>query len=209
MKREHLLAVIGDHARPLVRQYYRSDSCIASAWIVCATLRHFGFNAKPMGVHCEVFNAEYIRALAIGARPPNADEPPEQITAWFEKHGAHSISLGALTPGAPTWATEAAHVVVLSGAYLIDTSVDQASRPAKGIDLPPAIFARMPVEWAKGGVWQIMPMPGGGMIRYRAHPNEHGWVKSVSWQDDGYDRRVRDKIVSTLVEIAKNKRGRK
>jgi hypothetical protein len=122
---------------------------------------------RPLAVKVAVFNAA-ARPLAT-AGVPVSDWPPEAHSIGIDGSGQHR-------PGG--WN---GHLIAVTGGHLIAGSLDQMSRPHRGITLSgPGVFPVAP-EWGAPGSGALeFECGGGGVIMYE--PIADGqWRRSVNW----------------------------
>ena len=114
-------------APPLLAEHFRPDCCIAATRVACGVLNKLGFDARPQPAQLTVYTKK------LWKRVEN-----QTFGAPFLP-GEWSVGVGF---GEDPRSTKgyAGHLVALCDFLLIDLSIGQASRPAKGIVLPPALF---------------------------------------------------------------------
>lgn len=118
-------------ARPKILNEFRADSCIASTAIGIEVLTRLGILAEPLPVRAMVFNKPFVARIEKTGIFPQGDE----IKTWTDEDGSYSLGIGVGTQQPGKWA---GHLVVLvEKAYLVDLSVDQASRPQYGMTFEP------------------------------------------------------------------------
>lgn len=122
---------------------FELDSCAAACRIVTDVLAYFGVRTRPIPVETLVFNEEAVTILKesgglVLAEAVHAREPEDAGGPW---------NVGIGLRGTPTYETGAGHVVLwvpgVAGSdatYLLDPSLDQASRPIKNMVLEPEVF---------------------------------------------------------------------
>lgn len=130
-----VLAGAREVIRPLVLEHFTVNSCVATVRITIDVLAYFGIMAKPAAVQTMIFNAEAAGLVRAGA---TAQQIRDAVFACTEQQhgGPWTIGLGF---GASEMDDAGGHVVVWvpSVATILDYSLDQASRPHKGIILEP------------------------------------------------------------------------
>lgn len=138
-----IIAAATEAIRPLVLESFATDSCIATVRITLDTLSYFGILAKPMAVQVIILNSEAAQQLAHGVTFERLSEEMQRI-ARDEEGGPWVVGLGvaldADTPGRHL----AAWIPSLN--LCLDYSIDQASRPHKGLALSPIAFKIEPPE---------------------------------------------------------------
>jgi hypothetical protein len=164
-----LLADIAGAARAAVLRDYTETSCILTTRVIIETCRYFGIAARPQAVTVQAFNPQ---AWDLAQRKvPLADWPPE----------AHSLGIIRRSPvAAGVWN---GHLVAVTDSppFLLDGSLDQASRPKAGIDLRPLV-----VQLPDGGM-----APAGQQLRFTRHDgvviiyeklDDPSWRTSRNWR---------------------------
>lgn len=129
---EEFLARVATETRPRILEHFSPDSCIATTRILIDILTYFGIPTQPLPVEVTIFNEQArtlleTHGLDAVAEAVYAREPGEPGGPW-------TLGLGITrTP------TDVGHLVVAlpHHGYLLDGSLDQASRPHKNITLPP------------------------------------------------------------------------
>lgn len=137
-----LLDAVVRVARPLIREHFNADSCIASTRIGMDVLAHFGVAAVEMPLMAFLFNHEAIKLFEAGMTSQEIGEHVRGISVEQEG-GAWTLGVGA--PGAPTvsgregWTGHLVATIPDAG-VILDLSLDQASRPQKNMLLKPCWF---------------------------------------------------------------------
>lgn len=148
-------------ARPIIRQDFAAASCIASTAITIEVLRLHGISAVPFPCKVLVFNAPFVQRIEREDRFPDAAE----TIVWTTGTDLWSVGLGFSRPHEQ----HVGHYVALAeGRYLIDASIDQASRPEKGINLPPVMVGDVNPDFRDGKAgtnYQVLG-PGGELVWY-------------------------------------------
>jgi hypothetical protein len=190
-RRQALLDGIVELARPLILESFRPDSCIASTAVALDTLAVFGIGARPLNTEAQILNAPLVARLDAGEALPSGEAAQ---LAWMDSFGGWSLGLGmGLDANPGHWP---GHLVcwLNSGAF-IDLSLDQASRPEKGIELTPGLFTPPP-GFERGGVPAPFLLPGGTACIYEARPHDLSYCRAADWRD----KRRRRAVVEQLVE---------
>lgn len=133
------------YARPVMLEQVRLDSCIAMTRVAIEVLKHFGHEARHCRAAVMLWNKEFEEGLLNGTISLDKPLPKDQ-----EDLGAWSVGVGF----GPK--TEVGHYVALCEGLLIDLSIDQGSRPHKGICATPfaGLFTGEPkavYEFPEGG----------------------------------------------------------
>lgn len=172
-------------ARPIIREHFNADSCIASTRIGINVLRYFGIGAKPLPLSVLVFNAEaanliHEQGLEEFVRVIKLQDPTTPSGPW-------SIGVGArrnpIDIALDAWQ---GHLIIEVPAYTayMDLSIDQVNRPLKNIDVTPHWFNLEPDDpWVTGEV-PVMEMnadDGTMLVLDRRVPDPDGFRKSTNW----------------------------
>jgi hypothetical protein len=167
MKFESILRRYAEVARPEILRDFRADSCIASTRITIRVMREFGIFAEPLSVIFIVGNAEWRRRI-IENQEPWPD--PKDIYKWCEMTGAWSVGVGNGRKREGGWP---GHLVAYlpKHNFIIDASIDQANRPAKGIILPPVLIAQISPRFAAGEI-ALESTSKWMYLQYACAPNE-------------------------------------
>lgn len=185
------IRLLTEHARPIILSSFRKDSCIASTAISIKVLHHFGIKAFPVPVHMDVFNRMYVKMIEeVGI---GTDLSKEEQLAWVEK-GAWSVGVEDDSVG---------HVVACTKKVLIDLSIDQATRPARGIFLEPLAIEVQ--ETFFGGEPAFTAM-NDSLIRYMTNPGRDNFLQSKDWTDGS---RHEKQVAKTIEVLEKEMRKRK
>jgi hypothetical protein len=127
---EALIRAFAQVARPEILRHHSPDSCVASTWVTVQVMSHFGLGAEPLELRVSVFNSGYLRRERKLGRPLNERE----ICApgvWSVGIGHPPFEAGGL----------GGHLTArVARRYLVDASIDQASDPAHGIQLPGVLW---------------------------------------------------------------------
>jgi len=141
---EVIIAAATDTIRPLVLEYFAADSCVATVRVTLDTLSYFGIIAKPMPVQVVILNSEAVCQLKQGVTLEMLHEEMQRRTPE-EEGGAWSVGLGVTSDPHNPGRHLAAWVPSFN--LCLDYSLDQASRPHKGLTLSPAAFGIDPLEY--------------------------------------------------------------
>lgn len=182
---EVVLRGLLEHARLLILTRFRPDSCIACTRIALDVLAHFGVPAEPLPCRVVVFNPAMKARCEREGRIPDVTE----LDLWIEQDGAWSVGLG-FANGQPGYD---GHLVALAhGRWLLDLSLDQASRPARGIELRPLVAEVTPAFLS--GQERLFVDPNGCALWYERIDNAKHLV-APDWTDQA--RRV--ELVAALI----------
>jgi hypothetical protein len=165
-RQEKICELLCKLGRPVILEHFRHDSCVASTKVAIKVLSHFKMNARPLVVHLDIFNAVFEQKMREKGGWP---ETKEETQGWLDQ-GAWSIRIDATS--------ELGHVVaIVMDEWLLDLSLDQTSRPYKGIVME-AGFGRMPPTFMQRGMeGQI----GGCFVVYRPAPHNQLYRTSRDW----------------------------
>ena len=182
---QHLVAL----ARPIILTQYDPDSCIGSTRIGIDVLAHFGIEAHPEPTRAFVANKHLLRRLQ---REGGKFTPPFRGNEW-------SVGVGwppTTPPKKPGYNGHLVIIVPYNGReVLIDLTLDQAYRPAKGIHAKPFV-ATMPEDWRTNhqyfdhGSWGVGYMPHTPPIDYRVSPN---------WTSEGTNKLLTGLIIAAIL----------
>jgi hypothetical protein len=175
-----VLAGLCEVARPIMRECVGPDSCIAMTFVACEALNHFGFvTAVPLNVEAIILNRVFRDGLESGRLDWERKLTEDDLDA-----GAWSVALGLEAQRQEKLARgerAGGHVVAVLGKYLIDLSLDQASRPHKGIVLTPLVFEFDAVVEA-GATWTYSLNDGDCYVEYKLRPDLETWRDSPDWR---------------------------
>jgi hypothetical protein len=128
---ERIVTALLQTARPEIRKEFREDSCIASTAVGIDAMTHFGVLSEPFPVRTSMFNARFVARIKLGQPWPQGLE----VHQWAEEDGSYSVGIGFGTGQQGKWP---GHLVILAEKqFLIDLSVDQASRPLYNMAFEP------------------------------------------------------------------------
>lgn len=161
----------------------RPDSCVLASRVAIDVLSHYGYAASPHPVAIMASNDVRWQAMQSGRDGP-----------WVDKAGGYSVGVGRL----PT-SNETRHLVVVVPAQLkmIDLSLDQFSRPEKGIPLQPTWFDIHP-EWSSGSSASMALKSAHGVHLYYEHGQWSAFASSVDWLNP---KRAQPFVRATLAAI--------
>ncbi len=160
---------VAQAARAAVLESFRPDSCIATTRVTIDVLAYFGYTGQPLAVKAAVFNQQAWRLVHAGV--PVGEWPPE----------AHSIGIGGEGRHRPgRWD---GHLVSVTATHMIDGSLDQMSRPGRGIILSgPGVFEIPAGRSAASPGTLTFGRGDGTVIMYEPIPDDL-WRRSVNWSD--------------------------
>lgn len=131
------VAWLVEHARPILLRHLRPDSCIESTAAALDFLRRQGISGRELSVTVQAFNEPAWTLVEAGVMPND-----EAGAAVWEMRNAWSIGVGYFDGPVPPPGRFGGHLVaVVHGArWLVDLSIDQASRPEKGLTIRPTVI---------------------------------------------------------------------
>ena len=172
--------------REAVLGEYRQDSCIAATRVTIEVCRYFGIAARPEPVRVSAWtpaawaNREALAGVPLGQWPPDA---------W-----AVGITGGEHKPG--RWN---GHLVAVAGEWLLDASLDQLSRPARGLTLRAAAFT-LPDGWDRTEPDTMHIAESSGAVILYAPLGDDAWRRSPNWANGGQGiRRVAGAAIRALI----------
>ena len=170
-KASRICGMLCKFARPRILLNFRPDSCIASTRIGVDVLRYFRVKTEPIVVKVHVFNKQFMARLDAGQFPSSK----EDMDRWYGEDGSHSVGLVSEPP------TNIGHVVALvENACILDLSLDQASRPQRGIHLQPSGFA-VTEGFLSGGEMRFRI--GESTVFYERVLNNRNFLNAPDWTD--------------------------
>lgn len=177
---------------PAIRAHYTAGSCIASTKIGLAVLAALGVEARPVVVQAAVGNRTWWDYITM--RTPAAEILADP-SAW-------SVGLGVPNPG-KDWHM---HLVIVTARALVDLTLDQATRPSRGIRLAPMAFGLSPEERRRLVTGQQLAFhddTGGGVVIYQARVGNRDYTTSANW--GRRDAAMRHRIAGQILrhEIAR------
>jgi hypothetical protein len=195
MKREHERAIeaLVKVARPIIRERFNLASCIASTRVGLLALAEFGVQAHPQAVEYLIVNNDFRELTAELGRMPSVEE---QQT--LRDGAAHSFGLGVNRGPDDT-----GHVAIAVGArLLVDLSIDQASRPAKGWAFYEPLVATLPGGWKKGAERYMTHTPT-YTIGIQAIRDNKAYLRSRDWTlRERWEPTVRKVVAAMRRELA-------
>lgn len=154
-------AVLADVARPIIRQHFSADSCIASTRIVCAALAQLDIKAEPRVVDVLVFNNSYGHMIDSGENPADS----ETFARWQAEHGAWAVGVGAERWSESDGTDWPGHLVVVTrDRVMIDAALDQCDRPARNIEAPPVMAVKATRGFLAGSTALYVELPKGHAV---------------------------------------------
>ena len=191
--RHAALSTIAKITREECRTVWGSRTCIITTRVLIQVLEYFGQPARPQPVIVAVINQAAIDYLDQHPGTPPDEWPPQ---AWSVGVNGTGIS----NPATKNW--DGHLVALLDDAtgehWLIDASLDQLSRPERGIELEPAVLL-LNRPW--DGRRESWTSPYGALI-YEATPTPGDWRHSPDWRSQRAQvQRVAGAAIRRLREI--------
>jgi hypothetical protein len=166
--------------KTVLRRHFKEDSCINSTRVLLEVFRGYGLAASPFAVRALIFSKGFVDRVAREGYIPQGDA---EVRQWCAQPGVYSVGIGFGVPGMPPdrWP---GHLVLRAGKhYLLDATISQASRPARGIRMPEMAFLdSVPLEFWRGQGVAISESPDGSMIRYEPDPSNTSYLTSPAWR---------------------------
>jgi len=189
---------LGRFARPLIRQHYNADSCIAATLIVCGALEVLGIRAEPFNANLVACNARWMQLMGERGGWP-ADEAT--MLDWTRNLGAWNVGIGLSYPHEVKPGQWNGHLVALTeDRVLIDASADQASRPERGLVLPGTILARHTRGFKTGGMRVVVPLEQDALAFYTPERNKALPTNAPDWKRT-------DRLAPLVLELVELIRG--
>jgi hypothetical protein len=179
------------HARSEILREFSPDSCIVSTAVAIDVLAMFGFLAQPLPVQIALFNEPYAKRILAGQSPLEKD-----LVRWGQEDGSYSVGLG-YGHGDPTPGKWAGHLVALvENQYLVDLSIDQASRTRHKMNFQP--FA-MEID-DKDVFWFWL----NNCLARLTRMDNRGYVTAPDWQDGIRRQRIIKCVYAKILEEVEN-----
>lgn len=178
------LKLIVNVVRQEVLRGWQRDSCIASSRVLSEVLRYFGYTSEPFPVSVCAFNKAGFERLNTG---------DHDVANWPEE----AWSVGIQGSGVSKDNRWDGHLVLLvDGRWLVDPSLDQVSRPQRGIELHPAVLDTG--HWADKthDAWAWRDDEDGTVLMYAAMAEPGDWRRSADWM--GHKAEVRTTVASVI-----------
>lgn len=180
-----LVEALAEVARPIIRDHYPDvGACIEATKIGVAVLADVGVPAAPITVQTVAYNpaaAQLLRTNPDGLQAAMAAADPGDLAGpWLVGVGMR----GQRPVAQDRWP---GHLVigVRRHGLVVDLTVDQASRPARGMTLGPAVFAVPPDDlWWSGGVTHGFQAGDTGqcVLAVTAHPADMSYRVTPGWR---------------------------
>ena len=192
------LSSLLDRMAPVVREEVRRDflpnCCIASAAILQRVFRHFRFSTSPVPVEVVVRNPRFVTLIERGCKIPG---DPDRMRQWFKGTGAYSVGITRESPGNHfEGGGFSGHLVTRVQDVLVDASLDQASRPAHGINLPRFIVTNIAPGFLEGK--SQVGIVNGCEVLYTRLTGDSTWRSSPDWTNEDRARRAVNAIIERV-----------
>jgi hypothetical protein len=192
-----IVHALAEHARPIIREDYRVDSCIVSTLVGIEALRYFGIPAVPQSVKVRAFN----RAMADHIIKGEVDD--ERTCAyWTPIDGSWGVGVGYGNGplDRPGWD---GHLVIRCDKFqapvMIDLSIDQVNRPQHNIITKP-FCALLPKGWPTPPDDMALIEFEQAVLHYTVHTNE-SYQDSEDWKLVDRARPVIGRVIRKLKEV--------
>jgi len=155
---------LAKECRTLVQQRsFLVNACIESAFLFERAAHHLGLDVRRVVCQATAMSPLLAQAVADGrGATVNMDEPGY----WAVAVGALQSKEDFVGRSEPDKNRFVGHVVCLTEDVLIDPSVDQMNRPAKGLILDEPLVCPFDGELTVVGINHH-----GSVVKYRLHPN--------------------------------------
>jgi hypothetical protein len=194
MDKLKVLQLLVKHARPEILKEYRRDSCIASSGVGLDVLDHFGILGEPLAVKVMIWNPAFVKRIEAGHPFP---KDRAELDVWVKEDGAWNVGLGL--GGDPEPMKWPGHLVIIGERrYLLDLSLDQASRPQHNINLD-VLGAEITDDFLSGKEPRIVEI-GGSIIRFIAWPDNLGYTNSPDWMFRTRRNRIVQRVIRSIEE---------
>lgn len=171
---EKVIEALVKVARPIMLRgvgewRYGRDSCIAACRIGALSLHHFNVQARVIGVSYIILNAAYITQVN------ETKHVPEDASEL--RDDAHSLAIGV------DWndTDNMGHFALACGPrLLVDLTIDQVSRPDRGLVFDQPLVASMPAGWQSSDERHWTHTEAYSFAA-RAEPQNKNFVRSRDW----------------------------
>lgn len=153
---------------------FNRDTCILHSRVAVDVLRELGVRARPLACRMMAGNDSW-RALSLKlGRYPVPDE-------WEPETWCLGIGYGP-DPRLERPRYDGHVIVVVNERWAVDLTLDQASRPAKGMELRPH-FWQVEREFLRGDQPEVFFTEGGSVVTYFPLPEERGFLTVPDWTE--------------------------
>lgn len=182
---QEILKLINTVCRTETLRQFSVTSCVASTRVLTDVLQYFGHSSEPLPVTVVAMNEGALEQLHQGV--PVEDWPQD---AW---------SVGVVGTGVSENKRWDGHLVaIVDGKWLVDPSLDQASRPQRGLKLDPCVLdATSWTDKAQRATWRS---ENGIVLVYQQMTNPGNWRSSPDWAltKPATRRSVRDAVARSI-----------
>lgn len=179
--------------KPILRRYFRVDSCIGSVNVALKVMNRFGIKAVPRATRTFLFNAAMVEEMGRrgpdAAAQPMSSYPPE---CW-------SVGLGHLDEKTEPGKWNGHLIAIVADSVLLDPSLDQAARPERGLDVT-GFAAPLPEDWRTTPTLELRNDDGMQLL-YQLTPQDLSYRFTPDWQ------REYNEIVAEIVRAMRGDRG--
>lgn len=193
-------AILGllEYAKKEISTYYDFDSCVTNCKIALKVLNKFNIECFEVSVQVTAVNSVFRDFLIEHKRWPGTPEVKELI-----EKGAYSVGIGFNSPD-KQWI---GHLVCVAKDeekncfYLIDLSIDQASRPKHGIPIKPLAW---PIEekFTQEEDLVVIDLAQNedliSSLFYYSKLKNLGYKESPNWNDSEVNDKISDKIFKKI-----------
>jgi CBS domain-containing protein len=164
-KRQLVLDAYSRVARPVIRQVTSAESCIFSTRVTLEVLSRFGIGGRPLSVQAILKNRQRRHADQLRKQHGWSDQ---QFNRFRDRAGAYSVGVGVNVPKATPHSFSAHLVAITNAGDLVDASLDQGSRPDRGIDVPGVVVVSGVPHGYQAGTdqWIGQVSPDGWSVEY-------------------------------------------
>ena len=174
MNIEEVLKVYARIARPIILEYFRKDSCIASTRITVEVFTRLGFKTIPLPCQVQIYNSKFREIFEREKHWPTKEEMEKWIT-----EGAWGIGIGF---GDNKEEGYLGHLVaIVENKHLIDSSIDQAERPNKEIFFPAILVTEVNRDFRRGKDKLTIVNDRGTVMLYEPKIKDGKWEASPDW----------------------------
>jgi hypothetical protein len=174
------LTAIGRQIRAAVLQTHGLDSCIYTTALTLHLLRALGQDAYALSVRAVIMNEPMARIMdERGAENVSRDDS-DVLAA-----GGYALGLGYAPDGIEQGRWPGHLVAILNRRWLLDFSIDQASRPQYGIPLDDVLVGPIDEAAQRGhGLARYELRSEGVLLRvdYMAHTGDRTYRTSPDWK---------------------------
>lgn len=163
-----------DIGRPEMLRVASVNSCIPAARLCQEVLTKFGMPSKCYQAFMVAANEKFMELMHAGRISWD-----ESLPDWAVEEGAWALGMGA-QPNDPK--DDPGHVVCVTGRWMLDLALDQASRPEKNITLVPALIR---LDYHGKNLGGSFVTPENTLAVWRLVPERgNAWkAGSVDWQN--------------------------